>query len=134
LDLSYRFMTDDWEIDSHTVEARLRWPLSDRSYLQPHIRYYTQSEAEFYRASLTAGQTLPRYASSDFRLGDFDAYTLGLKYGRKARSGNEWSARIENYTQSGSIPAQQIIGNQSGREQYPDLDSIIAQFSYKFKF
>ena len=134
LDVSYRFMTDDWDIASHTVDARLRWPLNDRAYLEPHVRYYMQSEAEFYRASLVAGQPLPRYASADFRLGDFDAFTLGLKYGSKTRSGNEWSARVEYYNQSGAVPSNQIIGNQSSREQYPDLSALILQFSYQFKF
>jgi hypothetical protein len=81
LDLSYRYMTDDWEIDSHTVDLRFRWPLGDRSYVEPHIRYYSQSEAEFYRSSLIDGEALPEYASADYRLGNFDAVTVGAKYG-----------------------------------------------------
>ena len=33
LDLSYRYMTDDWEIDSHTVDVRYRWPIGAGRYL-----------------------------------------------------------------------------------------------------
>ncbi len=33
VDASYRYMTDDWEIDSHTVDTRLRYFLADGSYL-----------------------------------------------------------------------------------------------------
>jgi hypothetical protein len=128
---SYRFMTDDWGIDSHTGEVRLRWP-AGQGYIEPQLRYYTQSAADFYRASLVSGETLPRYASADFRLGDFDATTLGIKYGHGTAGGNEWSIRAEYYQQNGSVPREQIIGNQANREQYPDLSAVIVQFGYRF--
>lgn len=129
---AYRFMTDDWGIDSHTGEARLRWPVGAASYIEPQLRYYTQSAADFYRASLVGGTTLPRYASADFRLGDFDATTVGIKYGHRTAGGNEWSVRAEYYQQSGTVPREQIIGNQANREQYPDLSAVIVQFGYRF--
>ncbi len=132
LDASYRFMTDDWDIDSHTVDLRYRWPLSDRNYLEPHFRYYTQSHAEFYRPSIDGGAALPSYASADYRLGEFDAITVGLKYGWETASGSEWSARLEFYMADGSIPGDLLIGNQGGIEIYPDLDAVIAQLSYRF--
>ena len=132
LDVSYRYMTDDWEIDSHTIDLRYRWPLANNSYLEPHLRYYTQTEAEFYRLSLIDGAALPVYASSDYRLGDFDAITLGVKYGWKTRNDNDMSVRAELYQQTGTIPSGQIIGNQAGRDNYPDLNAVIVQFSYRF--
>lgn len=132
LDLSYRYMTDDWEIDSHTLEARYRLPLGEGGYLEPHLRYYTQSEAEFYTPSIINGAALPEYASADYRLANFDAFTVGLKYGRETRSGNDFSVRLELYQQSGDIPSSQLIGNQIGRDNYPDLDAVILQFGYHF--
>jgi len=132
LDASYRYMTDDWDVDSHTVDLRYRWPFSGQSYIEPHVRYYTQTHADFYRTSLDSSAPLPAYASADYRLGEFDAITVGVKYGRQLQSGNEWSARVEFYTSSGSVPADLLIGNQAGREIYPDLNAIIAQFSYSF--
>jgi hypothetical protein len=132
LDASYRFMTDDWEIDSHTIDLRYRWPLANNNYLEPHLRYYTQTEAEFYRLSLIDGAALPVYASSDYRLGNFDAITLGVKYGWKTRNDKDMSIRAELYQQSGTIPAGQIIGNQAGRDNYPDLNAVIVQFGYRF--
>jgi hypothetical protein len=132
LDLSYRYMTDDWKIDSHTIEARYRWPFGDRRYFEPHLRFYTQSAAEFYRISLVDGAPPLLFASSDYRLGDFDAVTVGLKYGWKTRSDNEMSVRLEYYMQDGSVPSDQIIGNQANLDLYPDLDAVIAQFSYRF--
>lgn len=132
LDASYRYMTDDWEIDSHTVDLKFRWPLSESLYVEPHFRYYTQTAADFYRISLVDGVTLPAFASSDYRLGEFDAITAGLKLGWKTGSGNEMSVRVETYQQNGTIPSNLLIGNQVGRETYPDLDALIVQFSYQF--
>ena len=132
LTTAYRFMTDDWGIDSHTGEVKVRWPMGATSYVEPQLRYYTQSAADFYSASLVDGQPLPQFASADFRLGDFDAITAGVKFGRRTSAGNEWSARVEYYLQSGQIPPEQIIGNQASREQYPDLSAVIVQFGYRF--
>lgn len=133
LHVAYRFMTDDWGIDSHTADVRLRWPVGEAYFVEPQLRYYMQNEADFYRSSLRADEPLPDYASADFRLGSFDAVTVGVKFGGATRSGNEWSTRIEYYMQSGEIPSGQIIGNQARREQYPDLNAVIVQFGYKFK-
>lgn len=133
LHLAYRFMTDDWGIDSHTADVRLRWPIGDVYFLEPQLRYYMQNEADFYRSSLRSDQALPQYASADFRLGSFDAVTVGVKFGGATSSGSEWSTRLEYYMQSGEVPSEQIIGNQGNRELYPDLSAVIVQFGYKFK-
>jgi len=132
LDASYRYMTDDWEIDSHTIDVRLRWPVGGDKYLEPHLRFYTQTAAEFYQLSLIDGDPLPEYASADYRLGDFDAITLGMKYGWKTGGGNDMNVRLELYRQSGNVSTSQLIGNQVGRDNYPDLNAIIFQFGYKF--
>ena len=132
LDLSYRYATDDWEIDSHTVDSRLRFPIGQAYFIEPHVRFYRQTAADFYRASLVDGEPLPLYASADFRLGDFDAMTLGIKYGHVSRRGSNWDVRLEYYQQSGDVPSEQVIGNQANRELYPDLSAVIAQFTYRF--
>lgn len=132
LDASYRYMTDDWNIDSHTLDLRLRWPVGDSRYLEPHFRFYTQTEADFYTVSLIDGQTLPAFASYDHRLGSFDGITAGLKYGWKVGRGHDASVRLELYQQRGDIPAGKLIGNQVGAVQDPELDAVIAQFTYRF--
>ena len=132
LDASYRYMTDDWDIDSHTVDLRFRWPIGESIYLEPHARFYTQTDAKFYQIGLVEGVPLPAFASSDYRLGNFDAITAGLKVGWKTSNGNDMSVRLELYQQRGSIPAEKQFGNQVGLVQYPDMDAIIAQFSYRF--
>ena len=134
LDLSYRYATDDWDIDSHTLDSRYRIALGDTRYIEPHLRYYTQTEANFYRFSLVDGEPLPEFAASDFRLGNFDAVTAGVEYGAQRDSGAGWSVRVEYYRQAGKVPAAQIIGHQAERDQFAPLDAVIAQFSYKFDF
>ena len=123
LDFSYRYMTDDWDIESNTADLRYRWDLGSSSYLEPHLRFYSQTAAEFYRTSLVDGDPLPQYASADYRLGDFDGVTIGLKFGRTLANGNEWSARLESYSTTGNGP---------NSDAYPDLDAVIFQMSYNF--
>ncbi|MDH3481082.1 MAG: DUF3570 domain-containing protein [Gammaproteobacteria bacterium] len=132
LDASYRYMSDDWEIDSHTVDLRYRIPFGANRYLEPHLRFYTQTDAEFYRLSIPDSLPLPGHASADYRLGNFDAITAGLKYGWRTHNDNEMSVRIEGYRQTGSVPADQLIGNQVSRDNFPDLNAIIVQFGYRF--
>jgi len=132
LDASYRYMTDDWEIDSHTLDMRLRWPVGSDKFLEPHLRYYSQTAAEFYQLSLPEGDPLPEFVSADHRMGDFDAITAGLKFGWKTGGGNDMSARLEFYRQTSNVSSGQLIGNQVGRDNVPDLNAIIFQFGYKF--
>ena len=132
LDASYRYMTDDWDIDSHTVDIRYRWPINDKRYLEPHLRFYTQTAADFYQVGVVDGDPLPSYVTHDYRLGEFDAITAGLKYGWETKNGNEMSVRLEVYQQRGSISADKLIGNQVGLVEYPDLDAVIFQYSYRF--
>jgi hypothetical protein len=133
LALSARFMTDDWGIDSQTLETRYRWNLSDRSYLEPHLRWYTQTAADFYRTTLFDGDPLPAFASADYRLADMDAYTVGAKFGRYTERG-EWSIRLEYYRQEGTPSPGLEIGELANYDLVPPTSAVIAQFGYKFRF
>ncbi len=132
LDMSYRYMTDAWGIDSHTLDAKLNWPVGDASYIEPHIRFYTQSEADFYRVSLRDGDPLPQFAAADYRLGRFDAITAGIKYGWQTSAGNDFAVRLEYYRQEGEIPSGQLLAGQDSDSLYPGLDAIIFNISYGF--
>jgi len=124
LSASYRYMTDDWEIDSHTFDFRYRWDVNRYNYIEPHFRFYTQSAADFYSLALNDADPMPQYASADYRLGEFDGITIGAKYGHLMKNGDEWSTRLELYTTTGT-------GVSSA--DYPDLDAIIFQVSYRLK-
>ena len=133
INFAYRYYTDDWDITSHTLDLHYRYELGGGSYLQPHVRYYTQSAAEFFHTSLVDGDPLPQYASADYRLGEFTTTTLGLKYATPTGRNSEFSMRGEVITQ-----AQQdvgtAIGDQLNQDLTPDLDSFIFQVGYAFRW
>jgi hypothetical protein len=131
-DISYRFATDDWDITSHTIDSKLRYNINDSDYIQPHFRYYQQSEAEFYRPYLNAADALPVYASADYRLSEMTAMTVGLKYGHKMNNGDEWSVRAEYYQQDPKNAGFENIGVLSSQDLYPSVKAFILQFGYKF--
>ncbi|WP_166423363.1 DUF3570 domain-containing protein [Paraglaciecola sp. 20A4] len=131
-DVSYRYATDDWDIDSHTFDSRFRVQLTDNSYLQPHFRYYQQSAADFYQPFLVEGTLLPSVASADYRLGEMTAYTIGLKYGQMLDNGKEWAVRLEYYQQSPKNAGFDEPGALQGLDLYPSIDAVIAQVSYSF--
>jgi len=131
-DVSYRFATDDWEVTSHTIDSKLRYNLTETDYIQPHIRYYQQSEADFYRPYLNAADVLPAVASADYRLGEMTAITVGLKYGHKMNNGHEWGVRAEYYQQDPKNAGFENIGVLATQELYPSIKAFILQFSYNF--
>jgi hypothetical protein len=128
---SYRFMTDDWGIDSHTIDFRYRFKLA-KSYIQPHARYYMQGQADFYVRTLFDGDPVPVHATADYRLGEFDAYTLGVKYGRPHGKGKEWGVRVEYYSQSGTSPPGAAVGALADLELNPTVNALIFQVGYRF--
>jgi len=136
LDISYRYMWDDWEITSHTIDSRLRIPLGDvfgrESYIQPHFRFYQQSAAEFYKPFLIDGAALPTYASADYRIGEMTTFTVGLKYGLLINNGHDLSFRLEYYRQTPTDAGFDEPGVLKGVDLYPTIDAIIAQVTYSF--
>ena len=131
-DVSYRFATDDWKIDSHTIDTRLRVNLGDGHYIQPHLRFYQQSAAEFYRPFLNDGEALPAYVSADYRIGEMDTYTVGLKYGMPLNGGDELAFRLEYYQQSPKNAGFDAPGDLANLDLYPAVKALIFQVSYHF--
>ncbi|EAT10997.1 DUF3570 domain-containing protein [Bermanella marisrubri] len=119
LDVSYRILNDDWGITSHTFDVRYRFNMTSANYWEPHVRYYQQGEADFYRYSLSENEALPAEVSADYRLADMTATTVGLKYGFTTPGGNQNSIRAELYQQSGDNDASSV-------------DAFILQYNYKF--
>ena len=50
-------------------------------FVEPHLRFYTQTAADFYRFGLIEGAPLPQYATSDYRMTAFQSLTLGATIG-----------------------------------------------------
>lgn len=132
INASYRYYSDDWGIKSHTLDLKYRYELA-ASYLQPHVRYYSQSASDFYTHNLVlgtdinlAGNVLVDYASHDYRLAESQTMTFGLKYGMPVGENSEFSVRGEIITQTindGAVPVGQ---------ETPDLSAIMLQVNFSF--
>ncbi len=96
---SYRFYNDDWGIVSHTINTELYYEYGDNWMFGAGLRYYVQSEADFYNANKDYF-TDETYASSDRRMSDFDA--LSYKVSARYRVSNDWSVNtgVTYYDQS----------------------------------
>ena len=136
VDASYRYMWDDWDVVSHTLDFRYRFNLTNNQYIEPHVRYYSQQAAEFYRHSITESeantQSYGDYLSADYRLGDMIGTTLGLKWGFVTPGGHKSSVRLEYYQQTGDSNPDDAIGIQQSQNLYPDVDAYIFQYNYEF--
>ena len=131
---SYRYMTDDWGIDSHTLDVSYRFQFDKGYFLQPHIRSYDQSAADFYRYFLLEGEAVPSEVSADYRLGEMQATTIGFKFGREFTPQHSWSVRLEQYTQTGEGSPNEAVGQLRQQDLYPDVTATIAQLTYSFVF
>ena len=103
--LSYRYYSDDWDVKSHTLDYAHRFTFANADYLEPRIRLYAQSKAEFYQNSFVdpnVGGTpdLPQYLSADYRLDDMASATAGLTYGVRFGADADLRTRLAYIHQS----------------------------------
>lgn len=134
LDLSYRYYWDGWDIRSNTIDFRYRRKLADSRFIQPRLRYYSQSAASFFAHSQPDDQVIPDFASADFRMAKFDAYTVGFKYGKQTGASKEHSIIIEYYTQIGESHPSDAIGLQKEQDLFPTLQAFVIFYQYGFKW
>lgn len=78
--LDYRYFDDDWGIGSHTLQSSWYQNVGAAFQVVPNLRYYSQSEADFYRSFDNFRLPLDTSQSSDFRLSAYGAVTVGLKW------------------------------------------------------
>jgi len=131
---SYRYMTDDWGIDSNTFDFTYRFKFGSGYYLQPRLRLYDQTAADFFNYFLLESDPVPSYASADYRLGEMEATTVGIKFGREVDRQHSWSVRLEQYVQTGESSPSEAVGQLRGQDLYPDVTATIVQLSYAFVF
>ena len=128
LRVSYRLYRDDFDIVSHTVNFRYRHQLTRRQYLEPHLRFYRQSDAYFYRRKLDVDEGLnpvipdSGFASADYRLDAMSSATIGMKYGIFFGKQAELRFRAEYLDQAFSTA------------DYDSNIAVILQTSFKYNF
>lgn len=131
---SYRFMWDDWGINSHTVEMRYLWSFGAGQHLQPLLRFYHQSRADFYQYFLRNDEAFPEFATADYRLNEFNAYTVMLRYGRTLPGGQRVNLRLGYYLQMGDSSPPEAIGHLRDLNLFPNVTGLIWQISYLAQF
>lgn len=132
-DVSYRFMSDDWGIRSHTAEMHYRLAMNKDRFLQPHVRWYHQTAADFYQRYLIEGEGLPDFATADYRLGDFTAWTVGLEHGRPVGENTDLTMRLEYYVQDGAGPMNPVAGL-AAEDLFPSVKAVYAQFAVRYRY
>lgn len=130
---SFRYYSDDWGIDSLTIEMKYRINLSNKNFIEPKIRYYDQTAADFYAHSLSFIDGL-EIASADYRLAEFKATTLGVKFGHELSNQSVFEARLEYYSQNGNDQPDDAIGVQQGLDLFAEVNALILQFNYNFSW
>ena len=104
--INYKYYTDDWDINSHTIDLNSYYKFSKSLILGVGLRYYTQSEANFYKDS--SFNNNEEYASMDDRLSSFNSitYKTNLKY--KANKSLEYDIGYNLYKQSTDLSASYL--------------------------
>jgi len=139
IDFSYRYYTDDWGIDSHTLDLRYRYEFAGNMYLEPHLRWYQQTAADFYQLYIAgstqtnAGLVNLDYVSADPRLAELTGTTFGLKYGIEFSRNSEFNIRVEQYTQSYDVNSSNLPAL-SGLDLAPDMKAMTVSVGYSFEF
>jgi Protein of unknown function (DUF3570) len=133
--LSDRYYWDDWGIRSNTLDVRYRHALEQNRYVEPHVRYYIQTRANFFRYYLLDGDPPPDYASADHRVGPLQSVTLGGTFGfRIPDHPGDWAVRAEYILQWGKAHPQEAFGNQLNTNMSPPVSggSVVVQYTLKF--
>lgn len=78
LRLHYRLYSDDWGINSHEAGAKLSQYVTHGVFVRYRYRWYTQSDAEFYRDEYTTTQGVDGYLTGDYRMAALSAHLFGL--------------------------------------------------------
>ncbi|MBV1884294.1 MAG: DUF3570 domain-containing protein [Pseudomonadales bacterium] len=83
LHADYRLYQDNWDVVSHTLDVSWNHSLPNNWQIIPGLRYYSQSEADFYDpyflVSGNDGLEGSSYSSSDFRLSPYGVISLRFK-------------------------------------------------------
>lgn len=120
--LSYRYYVDDWGIMSHTIDFKYRNRMSGKWYVQPHLRLYSQSAADFYGYIFYSDTQVTGYASGDYRLGNLASYTAGVQMGREFSRKLDANLRVEYLQQIDRL------------DRFDTNEALIAQLSFRYIF
>ena len=106
LHADYRFYYDDWNVRSHTLDLGLNKVTESGWAFDTSIRYYSQTQADFYEPFYTQVRADGEY-SSDYRLSPYGSisFRLGL-----SESIGDWTVKLgaERYISDKSYSIQSV--------------------------
>ncbi|MDJ0831968.1 MAG: DUF3570 domain-containing protein [Gammaproteobacteria bacterium] len=73
----YRFFSDTWGIDAHTIELSYTWPYSEDVVFDLSYRYYDQNKADFY-SDLFPFANAQNFLARDKEMSTFTDHTIGF--------------------------------------------------------
>lgn len=131
LRLSYRLYGDDWGMLSHTLDGFYRWQFTGRMFIEPHLRGYLQSAADFYRTSQTSLEW-PGEVSADYRLADMWTATAGATWGVELGRSGELRLGGEWYHQQAD--PSRVIGLQSRYTLVEAVDAFMVRAGFTWQW
>ena len=146
LHADYRFSTNDWGVNAHTLELSWHQPIAEGWQVIPRFRYYSQDKADFYQPYFNANvvidpnipgeQVIQNAAaySSDYRLAGFGTFSGGLKLSKeftelKPLSQLKFQTGFEYYSHKAEY---QLGGNNLGTFDNFGYYLVTASFNLKF--
>ncbi len=135
LHADYRFTTDNWGINSHTLELSWHQPIAEDWQLIPRFRYYSQDQADFFRPVFDGDPQQYKHYSSDYRLAGFGALSGGIKISKaftelKSVSDLRFQAGIEYYDHRASYQ----LGSRAANHTFSDFSYYLVTASFNLKF
>ena len=123
VEATYRFSHDDFGIIANTVSVQWNQKIGKYVTLSPLLRYYNQTEANFY-ATKFSGDPLdpvnfpvPTYYSSDYRLSSLNSFTYGVSLSVKIHQHATIDLSYKRYTMSGTDGV-------TSQDQYPKANVL----------
>lgn len=77
-----RLASDDWGINSQTLELSYYQPFMEEWLIRPVLRYYSQHKATFFKDNFPPDLSQTGYYSADQRMGTFGSLTPGIRLQR----------------------------------------------------
>lgn len=122
LETTYRYYSDTFGIDAHTASLAWYQKVGEHWVVRPLIRYYTQSEADFYGVRFAG---TPDHYSSDYRLSEMSSFGGGLKVIWSPNPRMSFDVSYERYEQQG-------LDNETPDELYPTANMIMVGARFWF--
>ncbi|MCA3043646.1 MAG: DUF3570 domain-containing protein [Rhodocyclaceae bacterium] len=123
----YRFYRDDWGIRSHTLAGTWLQTINETWQVEGGLRYYSQSQADFYRREITQ-RPIPTISSSDQRLAGFGAFEPSIKVIAKVGDHVSVDLSFSRYMQRGTWK----LGGSQG--EYDPLSARLINAGLLYRF